>query len=89
MFQAVSSFREWQEWAVLGAVVSSVVTNKSLLSMTGPGPKSNSLLPHHLQEFLTDIPVSNRDSGWPEKPADRFIYRTELSMLTSSFRKKC
>jgi hypothetical protein len=26
MFQAVSSFREWQEWAILGVVATSVVT---------------------------------------------------------------
>jgi hypothetical protein len=30
MFQAVSWFREWQKWAVLGVVVTSVVTKKNL-----------------------------------------------------------
>jgi hypothetical protein len=29
------------------------------------------------------------DNGWPEKAAERFIYQTQLSMLTWVFRKKC
>jgi hypothetical protein len=33
MFQAVSSFREWQEGAVLGAVVTSVVTKRAEAGM--------------------------------------------------------